>query len=258
MRSCEEFEVDISLKLDGMLEPEEEQALEEHLAHCPGCRQLARELEQLHAALPQLEELSAPDRFAEDVMGRIRALESKPKVVPLFKRPQFKAVLGLAACVVLCIGLYQGGPGGQNAGAPGTNTALYWGGEDQEMSGGAEPGEVQKETRTDPGTPQPADIGTENVPQGIAGEGYAFSNHQVGGQSVAAVLTLERLPQGTEQVWDEKPEWQIDSEGHSYCMIVGTQLEELKELAESQGIASTLEGGADEVQICALVLLETP
>ena len=110
MDGCETMEVWLSLRLDGMLEPEEERELEAHLAVCPSCRALARELEAMHTAFPQLEDCPAPEGFAEGVMERIDALEEKkPKVVPLFRRPQVRALMGLAACAVLCIGLYRGG-----------------------------------------------------------------------------------------------------------------------------------------------------
>ena len=109
MDGCETMEVWLSLRLDGMLEPEEERELEAHLAVCPRCRALAQELEAVHTAFPQLEDCSAPEGFAQGVMERIGALEQKPKVVPLFRRPQVRALAGLAACAVLCIGLYRGG-----------------------------------------------------------------------------------------------------------------------------------------------------
>ena len=110
MDGCETMEVWLSLRLDGMLEPEEEQELEAHLAVCPRCRALAEELEAVHTAFPQLEDCPAPEGFARGVMERIDALEEKkPKVVPLFRRPQVRALMGLAACAVLCIGLYRGG-----------------------------------------------------------------------------------------------------------------------------------------------------
>ena len=109
MDSCRDMEVYLSLKLDGMLEPEEARALEEHLALCPRCRALERELSAIHTALPELEEYEAPQGFARGVMERVEALERKPRVVPLFRRPQVRALMGLAACAVLCVGLYRGG-----------------------------------------------------------------------------------------------------------------------------------------------------
>ena len=109
MEFCRDTPLYLSLKLDGMLEPEEARALEEHLACCPRCRALERELSAIHTALPELEEYKAPEGFARSVMERVADLEEKPKVVPLFRRPQVRALMGLAACAVLCVGLYRGG-----------------------------------------------------------------------------------------------------------------------------------------------------
>ena len=108
MEFCRDTQLYLSLKLDGMLEPEEARALEAHLAQCPRCRALERELSAIHTALPELEEYEAPEGFARSVMERVEALERKPKVVPLFRRPQVRALMGLAACAVLCVGLYRG------------------------------------------------------------------------------------------------------------------------------------------------------
>lgn len=95
----------LSARLDGELTGKEERELEAHLRQCPGCRALAEQLSGLHEDFSALEEIPAPQGFAQGVMDRIRAEEQK-KVIPLFRRPQFKAVAGLAACLVLCAGLY--------------------------------------------------------------------------------------------------------------------------------------------------------
>lgn len=114
MENCQDIWLLLSAKMDGELTPEEEKQLKAHLAECPECRALAEELEQTHAAFTQLEELTAPEGFAQGVMDRIRLETTKlegesPKVIPLFRRPQIRALAGLAACVVLCLGIYQAG-----------------------------------------------------------------------------------------------------------------------------------------------------
>lgn len=112
MVSCEYFLELLSAGLDGELTAEEERELSGHLASCPECRELAARLTAVHAAFPQLEEIPAPEGFAAGVMDRIRAEEKgKTKVIPLFRRPQFRAAAGLAACALLCVGLYRGIPG---------------------------------------------------------------------------------------------------------------------------------------------------
>ena len=109
MESCERFLPLLSARLDGELSREEERELREHLEQCPACRALWEELSAVHDAFPALEQLSAPPGFAQGVMDRIRAREERPKVIPLFRRPALRAAAGLAACVVLCLGIYQTG-----------------------------------------------------------------------------------------------------------------------------------------------------
>ena len=129
MERCERFEELLSQRLDQPLPPQEERELEDHLAHCPGCRALAADLEQLCGQFACLEELPAPEGFAQGVMDRIRALEPEPapaetpevpeekagpteeKVVPLRRRmPRWaRTAAALAACCVLGFGVYQAG-----------------------------------------------------------------------------------------------------------------------------------------------------
>ena len=108
--SCEQIAQLLSARLDEALTEQETMHLNEHLERCPACRALEAQLAALHASLDDMEELTPPEGFAEAVMKQIRANEAKkPKVIPLFRRPQIRALAGLAACAVLCVGLYQGG-----------------------------------------------------------------------------------------------------------------------------------------------------
>lgn len=295
MDGCETMEVWLSLRLDGMLEPEEERELEAHLAVCPRCRALAQELEAVHTAFPQLEDCSAPEGFAQGVMERIGALEQKPKVVPLFRRPQVRALAGLAACAVLCIGLYRGGMLNQGVDSlevesAGTSldAATYEQADrsaaDQNDQNAVAPeteepttsSEEQKDTavRVAP-DPAPADgsgdasssDGSLSVPQtqdSIQPSQFQITaqmtkGYTVAGQTVWAVLTLDRLPQGWEDVLGQSPEWLTDEAGRTCCMITVRQLQQLQTLAQQEGtISSNLQGQAEEDQSCALVLLETP
>ena len=77
----------------------------EHQACCPSCRDLFEELKELRAGFETLPEPDPPEGFAQGVLDRIRE-EARPKVIPLFKRPQVRALAGLAACLVLVAGLY--------------------------------------------------------------------------------------------------------------------------------------------------------
>lgn len=282
MDGCEIMEVWLSLRLDGMLEPEEERELEAHLAVCPSCRALARELEAMHTAFPQLEDCPAPEGFARGVMERIGALEEKkPKVVPLFRRPQVRALMGLAACAVLCIGLYRGGMFTQeadlaaeteNVGA-GVDAAMYQGAEDRSAADqDAEEAPMDPASREMPdadGTDQAGDAsqkdGLTAVQPQDGGPDTQFQttaqvpeSYVVAGQTVSAVLTLDRLPQGWEDVLGGNPQWLTDEAGRTCCILTADQLQQLEDLARQQGMNASLEGRAAEDLPCALVLLETP
>lgn len=282
MDGCETMEVWLSLRLDGMLEPEEERELEAHLAVCPSCRALAAELEAVHTAFPQLEDCPAPEGFARGVMERIGALEEKkPKVVPLFRRPQVRALMGLAACAVLCIGLYRGGMFTQeadlaaeteNVGA-GVDAAMYQGAEDRSAAGqDAEAAPMDPASREMPdadGTDQAGDAsqkdGLTAVQPQDGGPDTQFQttaqapeSYVVAGQTVSAVLTLDRLPQGWEDVLGGNPQWLTDEAGRACCILTADQLQQLEDLAQQQGMNASLEGRAAEDLPCALVLLETP
>ena len=114
MERCERYTALLSVRLDEELTEREERELEAHLAVCPACRALESQLAAIHSAFPQVEEVPAPEGFAQGVMDRVRASEdAKPKVVPLFRGSRFKALAGLAACFVLCLGVYQAGLLGQ-------------------------------------------------------------------------------------------------------------------------------------------------
>ena len=100
--SCDRYLELFALRLDGPLAEEEEQELEEHLRRCPDCRAAGAQLAALRAGFGELEDIPAPEGFAQGVMEHIRA-EERPKVTPLFKRPQVRALTGLAACLVLVV-----------------------------------------------------------------------------------------------------------------------------------------------------------
>lgn len=51
---------------------------------------------------------------------------------------------------------------------------------------------------------------------------------------MAAVLTLDRLPEGWEDVLGETPEWLTDEAGRPCCFITAAQLEGLAALAQQE------------------------
>ena len=101
---CNKYLELLSARLDGALTPEEARELEEHLSRCPECRAAGAQLAALQSAFRDLEDVPPPEGFAQGVMGRIRREEKK--VIPLFRRPQVRALAGLAACLALAVGLY--------------------------------------------------------------------------------------------------------------------------------------------------------
>lgn len=107
MMTCEKAALLLSARLDGELTESEEAALTDHLAQCPECRAIAAQLEELRSAMAGMEDISAPADFTRRVMDSLGEQEKPRKVVPLFRRPQFKALTGLAACALLCVGLYS-------------------------------------------------------------------------------------------------------------------------------------------------------
>jgi len=54
MASCEEFELLISLGLDGELSPEEALQLQDHLKSCPACCQFNQELSEIQSSISSL------------------------------------------------------------------------------------------------------------------------------------------------------------------------------------------------------------
>ena len=90
MRTCDETLELISAALDGPLTTEEQTALNEHLAHCPACSALYTDLSELHIACSELEEIPAPDGFADRVMAHIAAdpAQNQPNnVIPFSAKP---------------------------------------------------------------------------------------------------------------------------------------------------------------------------
>ena len=101
--NCEQMNELLSAWLDGELSENEQRQMQAHLEQCAQCRALFEQLQALHTSFSDLEELPAPEGFAQRVMECVEK-ETKPKVVPLFKRPQVRSFAALAACAVLFVG----------------------------------------------------------------------------------------------------------------------------------------------------------
>ena len=109
MLTCEEALERMSQALDGPLPLEERQALEEHLESCPECRAAYGALFQMEDALREIGETPAPAELSARVMEQIQA-EAAParRSAPRWNRAGWRNLAGLAACAVLCLGLWHG------------------------------------------------------------------------------------------------------------------------------------------------------
>lgn len=109
MEHCEHFMELLSQSLDGPLSQSDQQALQQHLDACPECRLLSQQLFEIQNEFHTWEEQDVPAGFTEGIMDRIRALEEAPKVVPLWKHPQVKLLGSIAACALICVGIWRMG-----------------------------------------------------------------------------------------------------------------------------------------------------
>lgn len=149
MESCAYYLELISLSLDGQLTSQQQDELQQHLEQCPDCRLLARQLSEIHAGWDCLEEQEVPEGFTQGVMDRIRAEAAPAKVIPFRrKRPQLRALASVAACALLCLGLWRMDliPGARNAGAESVAAA----------PAAAPAGDIYALADTDAGTAAPA------------------------------------------------------------------------------------------------------
>lgn len=106
MDPCQVWQEQVSLRLDDMLTDQEAQRLDDHLAQCPDCWALQKDLEKIHDLTADLGLTSAPEGFAQSVMDRVQQEkegESGQTPVLFFRRRWVKQVGILAACVALCV-----------------------------------------------------------------------------------------------------------------------------------------------------------
>lgn len=103
MNDEEYFEQLCSNSVDGTLTDSEREKLEAHLAECPSCAALLRDLREMRALFAQ--EAEAPDGLHDGIMEQLRQ-ETKLHVVqpekPVRRMPVFTMV-GVAAAVVLVV-----------------------------------------------------------------------------------------------------------------------------------------------------------
>ena len=110
MRSCDEMDILIQLKLDDLLDPSQERLLEEHLRECRSCRERYEQLRVLKDALGSMEE-PAPAGLHGSIMryvekngaGETPAAPAAPKSKARTLRRFLTAAAAVAACCAIVL-----------------------------------------------------------------------------------------------------------------------------------------------------------
>ncbi len=122
MKTCEDYIADMNLSIDGLLSPEEEQALQAHLADCPSCRSLYRSYREIQDAIDEAE-VEPPKGLRHSVMTQIREEKVRHSPKGVLKRMRFTLVAAVIALVVVSAGKYIGTPHGSTAASSEMETA---------------------------------------------------------------------------------------------------------------------------------------
>ncbi len=230
--TCDRYFELLSARLDRELTREEAEEVELHRAGCGRCRILGSQLEELRETFASLEDVEAPEGFAQGVMERVRVVESEKKVIPLFKRPQVRALAGLAACLVLVVGLYGASrPRNLDKGEIMDMTA-------RGFSRDAASGELEDAPQIAAYT-APEDNEMQKAAPNPAADGLSSD-----WADAEVTLILDRLPQGAEEVLPPDAAVVYDEEagGDVYTWLTTEELAAIEKLAFEQGmIAGTTE-----------------
>lgn len=242
----------LSARLDGALSEPEERELEAHLKSCPACRAAGAQFAALRPAFAELEDVPAPEGFAQRVMDRIRASEPEKKIVPLFKRPRFRALAGLAACAALAVGLYGA------VCPPRRDAELMTRGFSQDAFLGSVDVSADDRLRSVPDFSMINADSDTGVPLGETEHFFYETQKAVPNPAAdgldgaaeppfAAVITFERLPEGWEELFPgvASPDAMQVSAGEAGAFL---------QLLEEQGIISEISGSLDENGLCQLLL----
>lgn len=258
--NCDDSLEQISRGLDGDLTAQEQTALEEHLAACPQCRALARELTELHQLMGELEETPAPDTLAPSVMAAIRR-EKKP--VPLGLRPWFRTVGGLAACAVICLGLYAFNPGllsgssevpGQQSGTSQSQPAPANRGQEnvqqeetpqqEELPQSDSVPQQEQQTRDLPQQEPAQEQPKQDSPAVQSGQAQQETPSQecspqsdayTAAANTQTVFVLDALPESVGALLPALDEWQVEENGQVSCLVDASVLEQIVKALEDAG-----------------------
>lgn len=146
MNGCQKARLQMSRKLDGVLPPAEDAALQAHLSACPACRTVWEQLCALQQCLREPEPV--PETLHSAVMARIAQARQEPAQKASVRRgPRRKAwipaLAGVAACGVLVVGavrfgLFRGASSAENLSwSTGMDTAPSAADRDEDKSGSA-------------------------------------------------------------------------------------------------------------------------
>lgn len=90
----------IEALLDGELTGPERDAVLAHLRDCPGCRSYYRQLLAMEQAL-RADTAPVPEDLLPDIMNRVHTTSQRRR-----RQPWLRAAMGMAACLVVVLGIY--------------------------------------------------------------------------------------------------------------------------------------------------------
>ena len=243
--TCDRYFELLSARLDRELTREEAEEVELHRAGCGRCRILGSQLEELRETFASLEDVEAPEGFAQGVMERVRVVESEKKVIPLFKRPQVRALAGLAACLVLVVGLYGASrPRNLDKGEIMDMTA-------RSFSRDAASGELED-------APQIAAYAAPEA-QGLekaVPDSPVDTERKLVPPEADVALILDRLPDGAAELIPSgvTVSHDVESGADVYTWLTAAELAAIEALAFEQGLLPGATEGASAPERCALIV----
>ncbi len=202
-------------------------------------------------------------------MAQVQQTQSKPKVIPLWRRPQVRALAGLAACALLCIGIYRSLPqdgnlsGGMVTSGQGEVSSQSSGTADGSQSdsatqyglnpaqapddGGSDPASVPQPRTADPqpevesSATQGSQSSGQTTPdssvsgfEGQSGEPDAQNKAQPSTTSTQTVLVLYTMPEGVSRLLPSLDEWSVDNKGNVSCTVTSQVLEQLCRILDEE------------------------
>lgn len=237
--NCDSYLELLSARLDGELTETEERELEAHLGSCPACRAAEAQLAALRTAFAGLKELPAPEGFAQAVMERVRGA-GPHKMVPLFRRPLFKTLAGLAACGLLAVGLYGAVRQPQQDWDQITRSYHQ---DTLEKVENISAGEILRSVPDFSTTAAGPDTDTPSCDDAVAILAAPIVNTEI--------LVVDHMPEGG---WELiPPETPVSADG---LHITGELLEQIRRMAQDQGITASITSGTEGAEKHLLVVLK--